>query len=361
MDFEAKVVIGANYGDEGKGLVSYCLAKEAVEQGKRVLTVLYNGGVQRGHTAAGKVFHCTGTGSAVGSDTFYHNRFLVDPIALWLTGDKPIIDPNCRVVLPCDVMNNRKRETSAGKNRHGSCGLGIFEASKRNSIKEFSLYAKDLISPFVTYNKLKRIEKRYGVSDDELYNIHHFMLAVDYVVNHCEIIPFDKIVTRYQTVIYEGGQGLLLDQSNIGGFPHLTPSSVGSRNIHNDIEQYANIADIYYVSRTYMTRHGNGNMENECYKHDINANIVDETNMPNEWQGSLRFGFINPNTLHQRIRKDLTEYNCKVNPHIVFTQMNYTDGMLSTGYNEYSNIEKPEFIKSIYGSDKIDEMKQIII
>ena len=43
------------------------------------------------------------------------------------------------------------------------------------------------------------------------------------------------ILTTYKTIIYEGGQGLLLDQSNMDDFPHLTPSSVGIYNIHSDI------------------------------------------------------------------------------------------------------------------------------
>lgn len=360
MDKEVKVVIGANFGDEGKGLVSYCLAKDAVEQGKNVLTVLYNGGVQRGHTAAGKVYHCLGTGAAVGADTYYHNRFLVDPIALWLTNEKPIIDPMCRVVLPCDVMNNRSKELSAGKNRHGSCGMGIFEASKRSSNRDYAIYAKDLMEPFSLYEKLMTIQKVYGKSLDCLYNIHHFMLAASYVVSECEIVSFDKIINRYQTIIYEGGQGLSLDQANIGDFPHLTPSSVGGRNIHNDIGRISSCADVYYVSRTYLTRHGNGRMENECSKNDINPDITDETNLPNEWQGSLRFGFINIEKLYSRIKKDIHEYSCKIKPHLVYTQMNYTDNKLATGYNQFSDIELPGFIDSVYGSNKKDHMAKII-
>lgn len=360
MAREIKVVIGSNYGDEGKGLVSYCLARDAVERGHRVLTVLYNGGVQRGHTAAGKVFHCTGTGAAVGSDTYYHSRFLVDPIALWLTGDKPIIHPDCRVVLPCDVINNRTKETLAGKSRHGSCGMGIFEASRRNSDSGYGFTAKDLLSEYAMYAKYKQIEAKYGIANDDLYNLHHFMLAAAYVVNNCEIASLHEIVDRYQTIIYEGGQGLLLDQANIGSFPYLTPSSVGSRNIHKDIEALASEVDVFYVSRTYMTRHGNGPMEHECIKSDINAEITDETNMPNEWQGSLRFGFLNPETLYRRIQGDMLEYRCKAIPNIVYTQTNYTDGKLATGFNKYEKIKKPDFIASIYGSCKKDTMQRIL-
>ena len=45
---DVKFVIGANYGDEGKGLVSANLAANAQQRGESCLTVLYNGGAQRG-------------------------------------------------------------------------------------------------------------------------------------------------------------------------------------------------------------------------------------------------------------------------------------------------------------------------
>ena len=45
-----KVVIGANFGDEGKGLMTDYFAAQAVENKESCLVVLHNGGAQRGHT-----------------------------------------------------------------------------------------------------------------------------------------------------------------------------------------------------------------------------------------------------------------------------------------------------------------------
>ena len=46
-----EIVVGANYGDEGKGLVSKLLTENHINhKGERVLNILYNGGCQRGHT-----------------------------------------------------------------------------------------------------------------------------------------------------------------------------------------------------------------------------------------------------------------------------------------------------------------------
>ena len=116
---KTQVVIGANYGDEGKGLVSGCLAREAGKRNEKTLTVFYNGTMQRAHTFEGEIHRCMAAGTKYGSDTFYHRRFVIDPISILLTQAKPIIDGMCRVILPCDVLKNRKLEKDRGAARHG--------------------------------------------------------------------------------------------------------------------------------------------------------------------------------------------------------------------------------------------------
>lgn len=350
-----KVVTGANAGDEGKGMVAYSLAKEAISRNEKVLSVLYNGGVQRGHTANGQVVHCTGTGDLAGGTTYYDERFVVDPIALWITGTKVFIHPKCRIVLPCDVIRNRKAEIARGVNRHGSCGMGIFECVKRNKHTRWKLCATDLKDYFTLYEKIEEMKKTF-VHDlnDDVYNTDNFMRAADYVVRNCPMVELHQIVSEYDTLIFEGGQGLLLDQANSGGFPHLTPSSVGSYNIHETINNLgAESTDIFYVSRSYMTRHGAGPMDAECKKEDINASIVDATNGVNEWQGSLRFGYIDTDKLYKRVRDDFGRYdNAKLN--MVFTQLNYTDGRIATGKDKFDEIIVPDFIDGLYLSDQKD-------
>lgn len=73
-------------------------------------------------------------------------------------------------------------------------------------------------------------------------------------------------------------QGLMLDQLNRDCFPHLTPSSTGCRNIADDIRTLnPETIDLYYVSRSYLTRHGAGPMNGECTKDEINSGIIDAT------------------------------------------------------------------------------------
>lgn len=313
------------------------------------------GGVQRGHTANGQVVHCTGTGDLAGGTTYYDEHFVVDPIALWITGTKVFIHPMCRVVLPCDIVRNRKKEIERGLNKHGSCGMGIFECVKRNRYSHLRLRVKDLADTFMVYELLARTQRLLaGSEEDEVYSIDNFMRAVEYLIRNCPIVELSQIAADYDTLIFEGGQGLLLDQANVGDFPHLTPSSVGSYNIHNTINKLgADSTDIFYISRSYMTRHGVGPMDAECSKDDINSDIVDATNIRNDWQDELRFGYIDTEKLYRRVRSDFSRYdNAKLN--MVFTQLNYTDGRIATGRGKFEDIILPDFVDGIYLSDQKD-------
>lgn len=350
-----KVVTGANFGDEGKGMVAFSLAKDATSKNEKVLSILYNGGVQRAHTANGQVVHCTGTGDLAGGTTYYDEHFVVDPIALWLTETKVFIHPKCRIVVPSDVVRNRVAEITRGANKHGSCGMGIFECVKRNKYSRWKLCANDLNDIFSLYGKVNEMNKTFANDvDDDIYNIDNFMRAADYVVRSCHIVELRQIVSDYDTLIFEGGQGLLLDQANLGGFPHLTPSSVGSYNIYNTINNLgADYTDVFYVSRSYMTRHGAGPMDTECNKEDINPSIVDTTNIKNDWQDSLRFGYINIDQLYKRIKSDFSRYN-NASLNMVFTQLNYTNGCIATGDGKRDEIVVPDFVDGLYLSDQKD-------
>ena len=352
---EVKVVIGTNYGDESKGLVSGCLAREAIEnQGKKVLTVLFNGTSQRAHTYMDKIYRLEGTGAAHGADTFYHRAFVVDPIILWLTKTTPIIDPRCRVIFPCDVLYGQAREKIV---KHGSCGCGLFSAVKRN--KEKSFYVADMfVENF--YKLVQQVDSYYDYEPNEIHNLPNFIRAIAWLKENCRVVLFNDVVEEYDTIIYEGGQGLLLDQTNTGDFPHLTPSSTGGYNIHKDIEDLGVRADLFYVSRSYMTRHGNGPMDKEVKKEWINPNIVDATNQPNEWQGTLRYGLLDVDKLYDRVIKDAKQYNCDKTINMVYTHLNYTNNKLASVYGKI-NIAGQDFINQMWGSDKKDYMEKIDI
>ena len=84
--------------------------------------------------------------------------------------------------------------------------------------------------------------------------------------------------------------------------------------------------EIYYISRCYVTRHGRGMLPTEVngkpYK-----NIVDLTNIPNEFQESLRFGILDIDLLLEGINKDLQDLKFPAKINMVFTCFDQLDDL----------------------------------
>jgi adenylosuccinate synthase len=101
--------------------------------------------------------------------------------------------------------------------------------------------------------------------------------------------------------IFEGAQGLLLDQDNKEFFPHVTHSKTGMHNVRLLCAQ-AGITDIdtYYVSRTYLTRHGAGPLPGE----DSALAFADDTNVEHKYQGRIRFAPLDMAPLRDRCNID---------------------------------------------------------
>lgn len=334
-----KVVIGSNFGDEGKGLMTHIFSKIAKDDS--VLNVLYNGGVQRGHTVNGHVFHCFGSGAFDGATTFYDEDFMVNPIG-WNVetselGYAPnlIIHPEARVTTPFDMEINRAIERRRGDSRHGSCGMGIFETKQRTY--SVPIYVKDLTDEYILYKKLQEV-RRYAEErckelklsfDISSVSIDDFMVSSKKMIDHSKILG-DETLSLFDTVIYEAGQGLLLSQSNMDYFPNLTPSFTGSEIISFDINNAPKDTDIEicYVTRPYLTRHGAGRFDTECKKNEINPLIVDKTNQPNEFQEFLRFGYFDIDSFIDRVERDFNFYKRTVTKSVAITQLNYTDNKL---------------------------------
>jgi len=114
----------------------------------------------------------------------------------------------------------------------------------------------------------------------------------------------EDILRAASHVVFEGAQGLLLDQ-DMGHFPHVTRSHTGLRNVGVLIEAAGITSlDVHYVLRPYLTRHGAGPLPAELSGPPY-ADIVDHTNIPNVWQGSLRFALLNLDLLHSSIVRDM--------------------------------------------------------
>ena len=82
----------------------------------------------------------------------------------------------------------------------------------------------------------------------------------------------------------------------------ITRSSTGLKNIvklADDMELTS--LEVVYVTRSYMTRHGNGPFPSE----DPNLRFEDPTNISNNWQGTLRFGHLDYALVNEAVQKDM--------------------------------------------------------
>ena len=122
-----RIVIGKNFGDEGKGLAADYFAARGHQAGKRTVCVRHNGGAQAGHTVDFPdkrfVFSQLSSASFRGADTYWADSFLPDLYKLSgetgrfraLTGTVPQIfaSPDCRCTYIGDVLLNMLLETIA--------------------------------------------------------------------------------------------------------------------------------------------------------------------------------------------------------------------------------------------------------
>ena len=292
----ARAVIGANFGDEGKGLVTdYLCATEGAG-----IVVRFNGGAQAGHTVVTPngdrhVFGHFGSGTLAGTPTFLSQFFICNPIVFFRELEKlreleidPVVyaHPQCLVTTFADMIINQRKEDGRGEKRHGSCGMGVHETIERSTV--ISLTLGDL------WNRIGNLESRLaeicdkyarfrtGASIDEPVMVEAFIKGCWAFADHVQPLG----IAQCRDPIFEGAQGLLLDQDNKDFFPHVTHSNTGIKNVRALCAQ-AKISSIeaYYVSRTYLTRHGAGPLPGE----NATMKFEDTTNTDHPYQGRLRF------------------------------------------------------------------------
>ncbi len=380
-----KVVIGANYGDEGKGLMTDYFSSVL----KDGIVVRFNGGSQAGHTVERSdgrkhVFGNICSGSFEGLPSYFSSFFVVNPI----TFNKELnelnklnvyphiyMDSNCLVTTPYDMLLNQVAETSRGSARHGSCGLGFNETITRSLSKaSFKITINDLLNEEVTRNKLKTIKELYtsqrlnelGISDipkrfSELFTneniIENFILDIKEMLRVVKITDVD-ILAAYNSIIFEGAQGLLLDQDH-KNFPHVTRSNTGMKNVYYILSQLGyndEEVEIVYVTRAYLTRHGAGQFPTEL-KEKPYTKIEDLTNIPNPYQGTLRFGFLDLDELSETINNDLKNasgLNYKVK--LAITCLDQLEEEVDYVLNS-KTVKSPvaEFIESAISAVKVKE------
>lgn len=379
---EVKIIIGANWGDEGKGLMTDYFAANAKNKGMSCIVVCHNGGAQKGHTVKttdGRrhVFSHFGSGAFEDASTYLASTYILNPYLFNKEYDilteknaktETFVSKKACLSTPYDIIINKILEDSRGENRHGSCGVGIFETVMRNRVAPITMEKflnAGYETKFAIINEirqyylpmrlenlgLKEIPEKYKeiIANDDI--IENFIDDFDVLLERVTITD-DNILSGYDYVIFEGAQGLALDQNNLEGMPHLTPSNTGSINPCNILSEL-NIEGVNvetcYVTRSYFTRHGAGVLPSECDKANINPDIVDLTNGPNEYQKTIRYGYFDAEDLLKRINKDVKCYtNINTTFSIALTHLNYTNWLTCTA-NGMKEFNPDKF--NLYESD----------
>lgn len=380
MKKQLHVVIGANFGDEGKGLFTDYLANVYKEN---AIVVMNNGGSQRAHCVTvgdtRHIFNHFGSGTLAGVPTYISEYYMVNPMKFVEELDELIeiketiksvnldiyVSPRSLVTTPYDMLINELLETSRGKARHGSCGLGINETVIRNKT-EYSLRVYELMDLTTTRDTLDRIRKEYvpkrlkelGIEQGDCKKyfesdtlLENFMTDIKDMLSNI-MIKEDDMLDRYKNWIIENAQGLLLDQ-NSEYFPHVTRSNTGIKNVVDFLQKMKLtkedvVVNVNYITRAYRTRHGAGPMKYEVNDRLLYPKVSDITNLYGKYQGSIRFGYLDVDELVENINKDFAEINGKyvANKHLVVTCMDQLEDTVDYVLNgEMQSIETSKYTK----------------
>jgi adenylosuccinate synthase len=279
------VVIGTQWGDEGKGKLVDLLTDQAEA------VVRFQGGHNAGHTLVLRgektVLHLIPSGilrenvrCLIGNGVVLSLNALLEEIeVLEKAGlsvrNRLLISEACTLILPVHVAIDLAREKARGNKAIGTTGRGIGPAYEDKAGRR-GLRAGDLLNPESFAEKLK-----------ELLDYHNFMLvhyyktdAVDYQQTLDEALRLgeqikpmltdvSEVLYDYQAqgknLLFEGAQGALLDIDH-GTFPYVTSSSTtaGGASTGSGVGPL----DLDYVlgiTKAYSTRVGNGPFPTELH------------------------------------------------------------------------------------------------
>ena len=279
-------VVDLGYGDAGKGTVVDALCASAP-----VRAVLrFNGGAQAGHnvvTPDGRhhTFAQFGSGTFHGVPTHLTRFMVVDPLALAAEAaalGNPFhlltVDAEALLATPWHRAANQARERARGRDRHGSCGMGIGETMAYADRYGDPLKVGDVRSPRLA-EKLALIRDRLKVDGPPIDDVVAAFRAFADRVPIVDSSYVDGLLASGPCV-FEGAQGVLLDEWR-GWHPYTTWSTTTFDNVLALTDEVVKLG----VVRTYTTRHGAGPFVTAA-----DLPLPEKHNGVGEWQGSFRVG-----------------------------------------------------------------------
>jgi adenylosuccinate synthase len=271
------VVIGAQWGDEGKGKITDLLSKSAD------VVVRYQGGVNAGHTVVvqGQTFklHLIPSGilypetkCIIGCGTVIDPKVLIEEldrlVALNIPTDKLLISQTAHVTMPYHRLIDVASEEARGNHKIGTTGRGIgptyMDKSDRIGIRVQDLMDADAFRKQMTWmiaHKNEILEKLYNLPPlDPEQVITEYLGYANRLRSHVintSIEIYDSVKSR-RNILFEGAQGTLLDLDH-GTYPYVTSSNpiAGGACIGTGIGP-TTIDRVIGVAKAYTTRVGEG-------------------------------------------------------------------------------------------------------
>ena len=271
------VVLGAQWGDEGKGKVTDFFASTAD------YVVRFQGGNNAGHTIvvgedkialsltpSGVLYpSCT---PVIGSGCVVDLGFLKQELEMLnkknINTDKLVISPNAHLVMPYHKLLDELIEESLGENKIGTTkkGIGPCYADK---IQRKGIRVQDLLDKNIFVEKVKNNIEETNLTLTKIYNqaplvadkiIEEFNDYIEMVSSHVAdtSLLIANAINNNKTILFEGAQGTLLDIDH-GTYPFVTSSNTSSGNAATGSGiGPKNLDKIVGVTKAYISRVGSG-------------------------------------------------------------------------------------------------------
>ena len=271
------VVLGAQWGDEGKGKVTDFFASTAD------YVVRFQGGNNAGHTIvvgedkialsltpSGVLYpSCT---PVIGSGCVVDLGFLKQELEMLnkknINTDKLVISPNAHLVMPYHKLLDELIEESLGENKIGTTkkGIGPCYADK---IQRKGIRVQDLLDKNIFAEKVKNNIEETNLTLTKIYNqaplvadkiIEEFNDYIEMVSSHVAdtSLLIANAIKDNKTILFEGAQGTLLDIDH-GTYPFVTSSNTSSGNAATGSGiGPKNLDKIVGVTKAYISRVGSG-------------------------------------------------------------------------------------------------------
>lgn len=368
------VVIGAQWGDEGKGKIVDWLAEETSG------VVRFQGGHNAGHTlvVGGKktILRLIPSGILHEKlDCFIGSGVVVSPEALLgeidelnAAGVKNVegrlkIAPTCTLILPYHVALDQAREASRGAGKIGTTGRGIGPAYE-DKVARRSIRMVDLLDMDKLQAKLESVLAYYNVQLQHLHNaepvkLEDVMAVIEKVAPRIKPMLTDVSRTLYdknqkgEKLLFEGAQGTLLD-IDYGTYPYVTSSNclAGAASAGAGVPpQMLNY--VLGIVKAYTTRVGSGPFPTELFD-EVGAGLAKRGNEFGSVTGrARRCGWFDAAALKRSIQVNGISGMC-------ITKLDVMDGMeniqICVGY-ELPNGEKTDILP--FGAGAVEACKPI--